>query len=82
MASITVVIPVLDLILLLLFMVVVLLLLLLFDTPSKLVNNETWCTSSYSGVAVNVIEGHHQHSFESDMFNNKMHTLHHYYNTY
>jgi hypothetical protein len=80
MASITVVIPVLDLILLLLFVVVVLL--LLFGTPSKLVNNETWCTSSYIGVAVNVIEGHHQHRLENDMFNNKMHTLHHHYNTY
>jgi hypothetical protein len=67
-------------ILLLLFMFVVLL--LLFDTPSKPVKNETWCTSSYSGVAVNVIEGHHQHRLESDTFNNKMHTIHHHYNTY
>jgi hypothetical protein len=80
MASSTVVIPVLDLIILLLFVAV--LLLLLFDTPSKLVNNKTWCTRSYSGVAVNVIEDHHQHHLESGIFNNKMHTLHHHYNTY
>jgi hypothetical protein len=53
MASSTVVIPILDLVILLLFVFVVLL--LLFDTPSKPVNNETWCTSSYSGVAVNVM---------------------------
>jgi hypothetical protein len=80
MASSTVVIPVLDLILLLLFVVVVLL--LLFDTPSKPVNDETLCTRSYSGVAVNVIEGHHRHRLESDTFNNKMHTLYHHYNIY
>jgi hypothetical protein len=67
-------------ILLLLFVIVVLL--LLFDTPSKPVNKETWCASSYSGVAVIVIEGHHQHRLESDIFNNKMHTLHHHYNKY
>jgi hypothetical protein len=83
MASSTVLlVPVLNLILFLLFVFVVLLLLLLFDTPSKPVNNETWCASSSSGVAVNVIKGHHQHRLESDKFNNKMHTLHHHYNTY
>jgi hypothetical protein len=76
MASITVVIPVLDLIILLLFVVMVLM--LLFDTPSKPVDNETWCTSSYIGVAVNVIDGYHRRRLESNKFNKKMHTLHHH----